>query len=75
MARLPDLLTALSLDVVASAAELPSLRLDVLNKVAAAGSGGAVQEEDGSSGFRKVLLPRLALGFRDRVLWAEDADE
>lgn len=73
VARLPDLLTALSLDVVASAAELPSLRLDVLNKVAA-GSGVGLQA-DGSSGFSRVVLPRLALSHRDRVLWAEDADE
>ena len=58
---LPDQLTALALDTVAAAVELPAMRLSVLQRATAAA--------------RAVIFPRLTLNARDKELWAEDSDE
>jgi hypothetical protein len=52
---------ALSLDVVTAAAEVPALRVDVLERTA--------------EQFRGALLPRLSFVRKDRALWTEDTEE
>ena len=73
--RMPDLLEALCLDVVASACSND----DDDSSSSSNGGGGAKQRTSVLARVAKhcksVLLPRLMLAPADKALWADDADE